>query len=221
MWLAETTRVKKLLIYSGLFFLSFTILLMLLIRVSGHLIVRADELKVSDASVILYSGAEVYPRIVESAKLYKQGKVNKVILNGNRKLELLKRLEKQGYKRPGSWEDEYVALLIFLGVELDDIIVLDFPDVYDTVSEARAVGDHLLKSGIKDVIITTSKYHTARAGHIWEHLYGDRLGILVTPASEDPFDPSGWWKSGRQIKWVMTEYGSWLFYLWKILVNDL
>ena len=212
---------RKLLLFSTLTILLSVLASFLFVLVAGHWVVRSDELTISDASVILYSGVEVFPRIVESAKLYEQKKVSKVVLNGNRKLDLLKKLEKQGFKRPGSWEREYVALLIFLGVDPDDIIVLEFPDVYDTVSEARAVGDHLVKSGIKKVIITTSKYHTARAGHIWERMHGNNLVISVAPATEDPFDPSAWWKSGRQTKWLMAEYGAWIFYLWNGFINDL
>jgi hypothetical protein len=34
-------------------------------------------------------------------------------------------------------------------------------------------------------------------------------------AKTDPYDPGGWWKDGRQIRWLMTEYGAWIYYYWK------
>jgi hypothetical protein len=46
-------------------------------------------------------------------------------------------------------------------------------------------------------------------------MYKDRLTIYASPAASDPYDPEKWWKDGRQIRWVMAEYGAWLYYWWK------
>ena len=80
---------------------------------------------------------------------------------------------------------------------------------------AATVGPKLLDMGLSKIIITTSKFHTWRAGYIWEKMYAERLEIIMVPASQDDFTPSGWWKQGRHIRNVMAEYGAWVFYLWK------
>ena len=36
---------------------------------------------------------------------------------------------------------------------------------------------------------------------------------------DDPFNPKAWWKEGRQIRWVLSEYGAWFYYYWQALVN--
>ena len=70
-------------------------------------------------------------------------------------------------------------------------------------------------SKIKSIIITTSKTHTRRAMHIWKRLYGDRFEFNSVAAKNDPFSPQGWWKDGKQTRWILYEYGSWVFYYWK------
>jgi len=67
------------------------------------------------------------------------------------------------------------------------------------------------------VIITTSKYHTRRARFIWSRLYKDQLIICAVSAKTDPYNPQGWWKEGRQIRWVLAEYGGWAYDWWKML----
>jgi hypothetical protein len=40
----------------------------------------------------------------------------------------------------------------------------------------------------------------------------------MAAAEADPFDPDAWWREGRQIRWLMAEYGAWVFYLWKCFI---
>jgi hypothetical protein len=66
--------------------------------------------------------------------------------------------------------------------------------------------------------VTTSKSHTRRAAFIWRNLFKDQLTVCVVAAATDPYDPAGWWKQGRQIRWVLAEYGAWLYYWWKKVI---
>lgn len=88
-------------------------------------------------------------------------------------------------------------------------------DAYDTVSEARVVGNALLEAGLSKVIVTTSKSHTRRARYVWKSTFSDQLTIRTVAARDDPYSPEGWWKDGRQIRWVLAEYGAWIYYFWK------
>jgi hypothetical protein len=93
-------------------------------------------------------------------------------------------------------------------------------DAYDTISEAEAVGTELVKQKIKRIILTTSKFHTKRAHFIWTKMYEDKLAVHSVGAKKDPFDPNGWWKDGRQIRWVLSEYGAWVYYYWKKIKRE-
>jgi len=175
-----------------------------------------DEMPVkSDAVVVLSTGIEIYPRLIQAADLYNKGYVDRVVINGNRKTEMLIWLEEKGFQGCCPWYEASLRILALLGVPRERVIAVSAEDVYDTVSEAEAVGSNIIKTGIQSIIISTSKSHTRRAGYIWHHLFQDRLKIRTAAASSDSYSPNGWWKSGRQIRWVLAEYGAWLYYFWK------
>jgi len=207
---------KLLLLFTAVLFLSSGIILP---SIGKFLVVDEPPVK-SDAVVVLNTGLEFYPRLIQAAALYKQGMVGKVVINGNRKSDALRELETKGFKRCCSWYEDTVRILELLGVSRNDVITISVEDAYDTVSEAEIVGKKILQKGLSRVIITTSKYHTRRARFIWSRLYKDQLIIYAVLAKTDPFDPNGWWKDGRQIRWVLAEYGGWAYDWWKMLKND-
>ena len=181
----------------------------------GHFLILDQNPVASDAVVVLNTGAEYYPRLIEAADLFKKGLAQKVVINGNRKTDVLRGLEKRGFKECCPWYEDRVRILEILGVPRKEILPISAEDAYDTVSEAEAVGRELIRKGIRSVIITTSKSHTRRADYIWTTMFGARLSISTVAAKTDPYDPKGWWKQGRQIRWVLAEYGAWVYYWWK------
>jgi uncharacterized SAM-binding protein YcdF (DUF218 family) len=186
-----------------------------LFRIMGDLIVVSDRPSPSDAAVVLNTGIEYYPRLIQAADLYRQGLAAHIVINGNRKTDSLRDLERRGFKRCCLWDSDSVSILTMLGVPEDKIIRISNEDAYDTVSEATVVGRELIDRKLTTVIITTSKYHSRRAKFIWQKRYGKQLTIFVVSAETDPYDPDNWWKDGRQIRWVLAEYGAWIFYWWK------
>jgi len=184
----------------------------------GSFLVIQDIPQKADAAVVLYTGVDIYPRLIEAAGLYKQVKVKKVIINGNRKTDTLRTLESSGYEPPCKWYAEELGVLTHLGVAKDSIVAISAEDAFDTISEAKIVGEILINNGMTDIIVTTSKFHSRRAHHIWNTMYKGKLQIHVAPAANDPFNPEAWWKSGRQIRWVLSEYGAWLYYYWMKIV---
>ena len=180
----------------------------------GSLLVVQNIPRKAEAAVVLNTGVDIYPRLMEAAKLYKQVKVDKVVINGNRKTEILRDLESQGFEQPCKWHAEAINVLNHQGVAKDHIIAISAEDAYDTISEAKIVGQTLINNGMSNVIITTSKYHSRRARHIWSNMYKGELKIYAAPAKNDPFNPEAWWKDGRQIRWVLSEYGAWVYYYW-------
>lgn len=190
-----------------------------LFRIMGDMIVVSDKPSPCDAAVVLNSGIEYYPRLIQAADLYRRGLAATVVINGDRKTDTLRDLERQGFKRCCPWYADDVAILTMLGVPENKIIRISNEDAYDTVSEAKAVGRELLDRNLKTVIITTSKYHSRRAKFIWRQLYDHQISISLVSAETDPYDPNSWWKDGRQIRWVLTEYGAWIYYWWKAMTG--
>ena len=122
----------------------------------------------TEAAVVLNTGVDVYPRLIEAADLYVNKKTGQVVINGNRKTSTLRKLESKGYKPASKWHADYIEILNLLGVPKDHIMAISAEDAYDTISEARIVGKILVNNGVKKVVITTSKFHTRRARHIWK-----------------------------------------------------
>jgi uncharacterized SAM-binding protein YcdF (DUF218 family) len=193
----------------------------LLLRGIGEFLV-ADELPTrSDAIVVLNTGVEYYSRLIEAADLYNKGLAEKIVINGNRKTDDLRALEARGFERCCAWYEDRLRILKLQGVPRGKVIHISAEDVYDTVSEAAVVGRELLNSGMGKIILTTSKSHTRRAGHIWKAAFGNQFLIYTVAARTDPYDPQSWWQSGRQIRWVLSEYGAWVYYYWKRFKGDL
>lgn len=195
-----------------LFFLSGKFLI-----TTGEFLVMDEEPLRSDAVVVLNSGVELFPRLIEAGALYKMGLARKVIVNGNRKTNILRELEKKGFKSCCPWYEDSIRILFLMGVPREDVLAVSAEDAYDTVSEAEIVGEVILQKGFSCIIIATSKYHTRRARFIWSKMYGERLTIYSVSAKTDPYDSKGWWKEGRQIRWVLAEYGGWVYDWWKML----
>ena len=184
----------------------------LMTRAGEFLVVDESPLESADAVVVLTTGVDYLPRLMQAADLYKQGLVKYIVVNGNRKTDMHRKLEKQGYDGPGNWYDGSLAVLEFLGVKNTAILFVNAEDVFDTVSEAETVGPILEQNNMHSIIVTTSKFHTRRAISSWRHLYEDKFELQVVGATEDPFDVDGWWLHGRQIRQLLTEYGGWLYF---------
>ena len=183
----------------------------------GKFLILDETPNHADAIVVLNTGVEYYPRLIEAADLYKRGLAGKIIINGNRKTDILRDLEKKGFQPCCLWYEDSLRILSLLGVSNDNVISVSAEDVYETVGEAETVGEKILGMGYKRIILVTSKYHTRRANHIWSEIYAGKMNICSVAAKADPYDPQRWWNDGRQRRWLMAEYGAWLYYYWKMI----
>ncbi len=189
-------------------------------RYIGEFLIHDDIPEKSDAAVILSTGIEYYPRLVEAASIYKKGLAEKIVINGNRKTDSLRELEAMGFKPCCQWYENSLRILSLFDVPGEDVICVSAEDAYDTVTEAEIVGKEILSKGFNQIILVTSKSHTKRAKFIWKRIYRGKLSLCTVSAKTDPYDPCGWWRDGRQIRWVLSEYGSWIYYVWKTLKKD-
>lgn len=218
----EPIRLKKIARRRYLFVLIPVMLVLLVVLFSGAILSKIGSLIVvdetppySDAVVVLLTGVDYYPRLIQAADIYRRKLARKVVINGNRKTDILRELEDKGFEKCCPWYSDSVQILTMLGVAEKDVNPISAENAYDTVSEAQIVGRELIRRNYSKLIITTSKFHTRRAKYIWQKMYKDRLTISVSPAASDPYDPQKWWQDGRQIRWVMAEYGAWVYYWWK------
>ena len=212
---------KNIYIYCGLSIFLFAALIYVfaedVLTWIGKVIVFDEEPVRSDVVVVLNTGLEYYPRLIQAAELYCLGFSKRIVINGNRKSEVLRKLEEKGFRSCCPWYEDRVRILELLGVPREDVVTISAEDVYDTVSEAKAIGSALKKAGVSSIIITTSKFHSRRACHIWRSIFQNQFTIRSVAAETDPYSPRSWWKNGRQIRWVLAEYGAWIYYFWKIL----
>ena len=188
-------------------------------RCMGEFLIYDDPSGKSDAAVVLNTDLEYYPRLIEASAIYKQGLARKIIINGNRKTDSLRNIEAMGFEKCCAWYEDRMSILELLGVPRYDVLAVSAEDAYDTVTEAEAVGSEVVKQGYKNIILITSKFHTRRAAHIWKDLYRDELKVTSVSAKTDPFDPASWWEQGRQVRWVLAEYGAWIFYYWQKITD--
>lgn len=183
----------------------------LLVAMGRFLVVDEDPVK-SDAIVVLNTGVEIYPRLIQAARLHTEGWAETVVINGARKSDVLRELERRGFEPCCAWNEDHLRILELLGVNRDRVVVYSVEDAYDTVSEAQEVGRRLVGEGMRRVLVVTSKSHTRRAGMIWKSLFRNQLEVRMVAAKTDIFKPDCWWRDGRQIRWVLAEYGGWLFW---------
>ena len=180
-----------------------------LTRMGQYLVVDDQEVR-ADAAVVLSTGVDYYPRLIQAADLYGAQRVKYIVINGNRKTDVLRELELRGYKSCCNWAENSLRILELLDVPRARVISISAEDVFDTISEARYVGERL--HNYSSLMITTSRFHTGRAKTIWTTLYQDRFKIYASGAKMDPFTPNAWWHEGRQIRWVLAEYGGWIYF---------
>jgi len=124
-----------------------------ILRGIGHFLVL-DEIPVhSDAIVVLNTGVEYQSRLIEAADLYNKGYADHIIINGNRKMDIDRLLEKKGFEPCCPWYEDRIRVLSLYNVPREQVISISAEDVYDSTSEAEVVGNHIKKLGINKIII--------------------------------------------------------------------
>lgn len=181
----------------------------------GHSLVVDDPSATADVAIVLTTGVDYLPRLLQAAQLYRDKRVKKVMINGNRKTDAIRQLEKQGFIPACKWSENSLRILEMHGVPRQQVWAVSAENVFDTVSEAQTIKPFLINNGVSSLIITTSKFHSRRARYVWRKVMGTEEGIYTSAATDDPFDPDSWWQHGRQVKQVMGEYGGMAYYIWK------
>lgn len=172
---------------------------------AGSFLVRDDKLDPADFIVVLMgSGPD---RMLEAVDLYKAGYSKKIIMvvNHRRGDELLKSRNVSIPSDP----DLNKSVGIQLGVPAGSVDILPY-GADSTRDEARCIKRYLhAHPELKSIIIVSSRYHTKRAGIIFEQILdtgNNRLKIAVCPSRYDTFDEKDWWKSREDVEQILAEY---------------
>ena len=82
----------------------------------GEFLVMDEKPVCSDAIVVLSTGVEYYPRLIEAASLLRKGVAKRIMVNGNRKTDVIRGLEEKGFKRCCPWYENILRIFSLLGV---------------------------------------------------------------------------------------------------------
>jgi len=175
----------------------------IILRSVGEYLVVEDTLQTAEAIVVLNGSAPL--RVLEAARLYKEGWAPKIILSQALRRGDFYAFEALDIKIVQEHEYDREALLRS-GVPDHDIMIIE-EEAANTLAELRAVLRILQPPEDATLIVVTSNYHTRRTAAIWNYLTDGQVKGLVRWTRNDPsFDPATWWKDRQSIKHLVNEY---------------
>lgn len=168
--------------------------------IAGPLLVRADALRAADAIVVI-GGDHKPDRVRRAVELYRQGYAPVVIISAGTQVaegdEFLPEAE--------------VMRRQAIALEMPESALLIEDQSQSTFQNAYYTAELLQARGYDSILLVTSTYHSRRAGHIFEEVFGSTLSISVQPSSADPCALC-WWFHADQARVVLYEYYNWVRY---------
>jgi uncharacterized SAM-binding protein YcdF (DUF218 family) len=158
------------------------------LEAAGRALITEDPLHPADAILVLGGESREGDRVAHAVKLYMRGLAPLLVVSGT----------PMGFR---THEAEVMQRHAeFLGVPAARILAVKH-NADSTREEAGVVVPVLKARGLKEVILVTSNYHTARAKRIFERVAGPAgPRFLASPARDGLFDPNGWWLRRRDAK---------------------
>jgi hypothetical protein len=164
------------------------------LRALGGFLVETGVPRKADAAFVLAGDAKGQ-RLMIGCDLLKQGVVPVLLVSGSTKL-------------PWYGLNEADAAIAFGGKNGCDTSRMKpvYVAAFSTVEEARAARPVLEQMGIRDVIVITSNYHTARAARTFRREFGDAVRFTMVAAPDEFFEPNRWWKTREGQKTFFYEF---------------
>ena len=159
----------------------------------GAALIENDPLHPADAILVLAGDSREGDRVRHAVGLFKRGLAPLLVLSGT----------PMGFRTHEA--DVMRRHAEFLGVPSSRILAVRH-NTDSTKEEAGVVVPTLKRRGLKNVILVTSNYHTARAKRIFERAagpYGPHF--LASPVNDGLFEPDGWWMRRRYAKTFVYE----------------
>lgn len=153
-------------------------------------------------AVVAISGGNTSSRAREAIEIFKAVQARKLIFSGaNSNPKVL------------SDAQQMANLAQKQGILKDEIILEE--QAQNTRQNAQYTAKIIKQNGYKRIVLTTSKYHQARARLEFEKaLEGSGVEIISAPVSNDPDWSNLWWKNSRGWYLSMSElFGIFRFYI--------
>lgn len=171
--------------------------------VAGRALVVADPLP-SHADAIVVMAGSVSDRILEAARLYRQGVAPLVVITHERLPRGGATLRARGVRLPESHE---LARRGLRELGVPDGAIRDLPRrARSTRSEARVVARWACKAGLTSLVVVTSPSHTRRARLLLRQALAPDVALAVRPAPAAMYRGARWWEDRRAAKEVLSEY---------------
>lgn len=186
-------RAGRRLLWVGLILAALALSVPMGLNALGAALIADDPLHPADAILVLAGETRQGDRVRHAVGLYRHGLAPLLVLSGT----------------PWGFRTHEAEVMTrhaeFLGVPRDRILPVKH-DGESTRDEAQALLPVLQSRGLKDVILVTSNYHTARAKRIFTKL-ANPLGIhfLASPVADGYFEQEGWWTRRRDAKTFVYE----------------
>lgn len=172
--------------------LVFAVVIILLVVGLGWFIAPRDELKQSDAIVVV-SGGETVARADAGIKLWKDGWSQTVVFAGaaaDRGTSNAKVMQRRALSQ---------------GIPLTATIVEE--QSRTTQENARFLKPVFKAQNTRSAILVTSPYHARRTKVTFEHEFGKGYAFRVYPAADSRWARSSWWQRGDTIRLTLSEAG--------------
>ena len=163
------------------------------LKALGAALITDDPLHPADAILVLAGDSREGDRVRHAVELFKRGLAPLLVLSGT----------PMGFRTHEA--DVMRRHAEFLGVPSTRILTVK-QNGDSTKEEAGVVVPILKRRGLKEVILVTSNYHTARAKRIFVRAagpYGPHF--LASPVNDGLFEPDGWWMRRRYAKTFVYE----------------
>lgn len=168
----------------------------------GHFLTKEDPLQKADAIAVL-AGTSM-DRPLEAADLFKEGYAPRIVLTHQIPEASYEALAARGVNFPSEASDQR-EILVRLGVPAN-AIVLPLRVHDNTAQEAQTFRELAVKNRWRRIIVVTSKYHLRRAGlAIRREMGGTGVEVEMHGTRYENADPSRWWATRRDLRWVLEE----------------
>src|SRR5438093_982201 len=163
------------------------------LKALGAALITDDPLHPAGAILVLAGESREGDRVRHAVQLFKRGLAPLLVLSGT----------PLGFRTHEA--DIMRRHAEYLGVPPARILTVKH-DSDSTREEAEVVVPILKRRGLKEVILVTSNYHTARAKRIFERAAGSNgPHFLASPANDGLFEPENWWMRRRYAKTFVYE----------------
>jgi uncharacterized SAM-binding protein YcdF (DUF218 family) len=187
---------------------------------AGQYLITEDPLVKGDMALVL--PGQPYLRVPEAARLYHEGLTPTILLINEPRPAGQEHLLRLGIRFPDSLE---LSLQLLKALRVPRNAILTIPERADDLrAEAQLVSRFLASRPARTLLIVTSKAQTTRARKIFGATLGPKVGLVMRPASADPFDPGRWWKNPSDVRQAVWEYAAlvdlWRRGLWHAVAGD-